>query len=172
LPITSESVVLVALAAGLGSAAIVDSMHRRIPNVISLGTAVAGMALAGAGLSGVSLESSVIGFVLGFAMMLPGFIFGGTGAGDVKLFAGAGAVVGAGRVIPAFVFMAIAGGALALGIAWWRGRLWHTVKSTACLFGRPAAAKASIERSGEHNKFPYGPAIAVGCVMAALILRK
>ena len=113
--------------------------------------------------------AAVIGFVLGFAMMLPGHIFGGTGAGDVKLFAAAGAVVGAQRIVPAFVFMAIAGGALALGIAWWRGRLWHTMKSTARLCGRPAATKAVIERPSEHNRFPYGPAIAVGCVIAALM---
>jgi prepilin peptidase CpaA len=169
LPITSETVVIGALSVGLGSAAIVDSLSRRIPNAISLGTAVAGMALAGAGMSGVTLKSSVIGFVLGFAMMLPGHIFGGTGAGDVKLFAAAGAVVGARRVIPAFLFMAIAGGVLALGIAWWRGRLWHTMKSTARLCGRPTATKASIERPGEHNRFPYGPAIAVGGVIAALM---
>jgi prepilin peptidase CpaA len=169
LPITSEVIVVAALSAGLGSAAVVDSMRRRIPNGISAATAIAGMALAGAGMSGVSLKSSVIGFVLGFAMMLPGYIFGGTGAGDVKLFAAAGAVVGARRIIPAFLFMAIAGGALALGIAWWRGRLWHTMKSTARLCGSPAATKASIERPGEHNRFPYGPAIAVGCVIAALM---
>jgi hypothetical protein len=43
------------------------------------------------------------------------------------------------------------------------------MKSTARLCGRPAATKAVIEGPGEHNKFPYGPAIAVGCVIAALM---
>lgn len=167
--ITSDVVVIIALCAGLGSAAIVDAAHRRIPNVLSLGTAVVGMALAGAGLSGVTLTSSLVGFALGFAMMLPGHVFGATGAGDVKLFAAAGAVVGARRIIPAFLLMAIAGGLLALGVAWWRGRLMHTMKLTARLCGQPGATKTAIEHQGEHNRFPYGPAIAVGCVIAALM---
>ena len=160
---------IIALCAGLGSAAIVDSARRRIPNVISLGTAAAGMTLAGTGISGITLTSSLVGFALGFTMMLPGHIFGATGAGDVKLFAAAGAVVGAGRIIPAFLFMAIAGGVLALGVAWWRGRLAHTMKLTARLCGDPRATRTAIERQGEHNRFPYGPAIAVGCVIAALM---
>ncbi len=121
--LTSETAVLTALCAGLGSGAMVDTACRRIPNGISMGTAAIGVVLAATGISGVSLTSSLFGFFLGFLLMLPGHLLGATGAGDVKLFAAAGAVVGAGMIVPAFLMTAVAGGLLAVGIAWWRGRL-------------------------------------------------
>jgi hypothetical protein len=37
------------------------------------------------------------------------------------------------------------------------------------LFGRSPTAKNEIESPGEHNRFPYGPAIAVGCVLTVLL---
>jgi prepilin peptidase CpaA len=168
-PLTSDVAVLTALCAGLGSGAMVDTASRRIPNGISLGTAALGVVLAATGLSGISLTSSLFGFFLGFLLMLPGHVLGATGAGDVKLFAAAGAVVGAGQIVPAFLLTAIVGGLLAVGIAWWRGRLLRTFRLTARLFGQSATAKSDIESSGEHNRFPYGPAIAIGCVLTVLL---
>ena len=158
-----------ALCATLGSAALVDAAHRRIPNALSLGTAALGVALSVTGVSGISLSSSLLGFFLGFMLMLPGHVLGATGAGDVKLFAGAGAVMGVAQIIPAFLLTAIAGGVLAIGIASWRGRMRRTFRMTARLLGRTAGAKAEIESPGEQNRFPYGPAIAVGCVLAVLM---
>jgi prepilin peptidase CpaA len=101
--------------------------------------------------------------------MLPGHLLGATGAGDVKLFAAAGTLLGAGRIVEAFCWVAIAGGMLALFFAWQRGRLWRTVSNTARLCGRPRETKAVIESPVEQNRFPYGPAIAVGCVLAMLV---
>ena len=147
----------------------VDTACRRIPNGISMGTAAIGVVLAAADISGISLTSSLFGFFLGFLLMLPGHVLGATGAGDVKLFAAAGAVVGTEMIVPAFLMTAIAGGLLAVGIAWWRGRLFRTFRLTARLFGRSAAAKSDIESSVEDNRFPYGPAIAVGCVLTMLL---
>jgi prepilin peptidase CpaA len=161
---------LATLCAGVGGGAIVDAAQRRIPNEVSLATAAAGVILAATGISGISLTSALIGFVLGFALMLPGHILGATGAGDVKLFAAAGAVMGAARIIPAFFFVAIAGGVLALGLAWWRGRLARTMRFTARLCGRSVNAKAAIESPDEHNRFPYGPAIAIGCLAAVVLM--
>ncbi len=161
--------VLTALCAGLGTAAIVDSAHRKIPNGLSLGITASGVVLAATGASGVSVASSLLGFFLGFLLMLPGHVLGSTGAGDVKLFAAAGAVVGAEHIVPAFLMTAIAGGLLAVFIAWRRGRLLRTFRLTARLLGLHQEAKASVESPGEHNRFPYGPAIAAGCVLAVLI---
>ncbi len=105
---TSDAVVLLALCAGLGSAAIVDTARRKIPNSISLGVTASGVVLAATGASGVTVTSSALGFCLGFLLMLPGHVLGSTGAGDVKLFAAAGAVVGVERIVPAFLMTAIA----------------------------------------------------------------
>jgi prepilin peptidase CpaA len=168
-PSISDAVVLTALCAGLGSAAIVDSARRKIPNEISLLVAVTGLLLAATGASGISVASSMIGFFLGFVLMLPGHVLGATGAGDVKLFAAAGAVVGAELIVPAFLLTAIVGGLLAVFIAWRRGRLLRTFRLTARLLGLRQETKAEIEAPGEHNRFPYGPAIAAGCVLAVLV---
>jgi prepilin peptidase CpaA len=166
---TSDAVVLTALCAGLGSAAIVDTAHRKIPNSISLGITASGVVLAATGASGVSVSSSLLGFLLGFLLMLPGHVLGSTGAGDVKLFAGAGAVIGVEQIVPAFFMTAIAGGFLAIFIAWRRGRLLRTFRLTARLFGLQERAKTDIEAPGEHNRFPYGPAIAAGCVLSIVV---
>jgi prepilin peptidase CpaA len=165
----SDAVVFATLCAGLGTGAVIDVKHRRIPNVVCLLMAVAGVGFAATGVSRITLAYSTMGLVLALFLMLPGHIFGATGAGDVKFFAAAGALLGAGKVLPAFLFMAIAGGVFAVGIAWRRGRLAQTVQRTAQLCGRDADAKAAIESQAANNRFPYGPAIAVGSLLAALM---
>jgi prepilin peptidase CpaA len=160
---------LLTLCACVGTAAVIDIRHRRIPNAVCLMTVVAGVALAGTGVSKISLLSAAIGTAIGLVIMLPGHLLGGTGAGDVKLFAATGALLGAGRVLQAFLFMAVAGGVLAVCIAWRRGRLEHTVRQTAGLCSRDPGARSAVESAGANNAFPYGPAIAVGCVLAALM---
>jgi len=164
----AQIVTAAVLVPSMGIAAAIDLAHRRIPNALSLATAVAGVALAAAGLSGITVWSSLLGLVAGAALMLPGHVFGATGAGDVKLFAASGTVLGAAQTLEAFLFVAIAGGVIALVIAAARGRLSGTLQRTAALCGRPAATRTIIESPGENNRFAYGPAIAVGC-MAALV---
>jgi len=138
--------VLAALSAGMCSAAVVDAASRRIPNSLCATTAATGVIFAASGVSGISLASSMLGMTLGFLLMVPGYVFGSTGAGDVKLFAAAGSLLGSGRILPAFLFVAIAGGALAVGVAWHRGRLTRTMKRTAWLCGSPVQARAAINR--------------------------
>jgi len=164
----SDFIVPDALLAGLGCGAVIDMRQRRIPNVVSVTTAAVGVALAASGLSGLTVASSLAGLAAGFALMLPGHIIGGTGAGDVKLFAAAGTLLGTGRILPAFLFVAIAGGGLAVLVAIQRGRLQRTVTMAARLIGQPAATKVAIEAPVEHNRFSFGPAIAIGCLIAAL----
>jgi prepilin peptidase CpaA len=165
----ADAWILATLVGGTGSAAAIDIARRRIPNVVSLGLAAVGVVLAASGLSGVTLTASLAGFAVALVLMLPGHVLGATGAGDVKLFAAVGAVLGVGRVVDAFLWVALAGGALAIGIAWQRGRLARTLARTARLCGQPAETRKTIEAPAEHNRFPYGPAIAVGAVLAALL---
>ena len=160
---------LAALAAGLGTAAVIDIRHRRIPNVVCVATAAAGLALSTIGISSITVTSALTGLAFGFLMMLPGHVFGATGAGDVKLFAAAGTLLGSGRIVRAFLFVAIAGGVLAVVIAIRRGRLGRTIGLAGRLLGRPNKLKTAIESPAEHNRFSYGPAIAIGCVIAMLI---
>ena len=160
---------MTALALGTGAGAVVDLGTRRIPNVVVIFTAAAGLALAAAGLSGVSLMASVGGAIMGFVLMLPGHRFGATGAGDVKLFAAAGAILGVQRVPVAFVLTLLAGGVLAVGFAVHRGRFVATCRRAASVVGGSPTARREIERETAHNRFPYGPAIAVGVTIAVLV---
>ncbi len=130
--------------------------------------ACAGILLAASGATGVSVWSSLAGLALGLALMLPGHLIGATGAGDVKLFAAAGAVMGAGRVLPAFLYAMLAGGVIAVFVAVQRHRLKHTLVTTATFIATRAANVAEIEGRHANNRFAYAPAIAIGTALAAL----
>jgi prepilin peptidase CpaA len=165
----TDAIALAVLSAGGGVASAVDVNERRIPNRLCVAIAATGLVLAAGRLSGISIWSSVAGFAIGFMMMLPGHILGATGAGDVKLFAASGTILGASRTVEAFFYVALVGGVFALSVAWHRGRLLKTVANTGRLCGNPTEAKAAIESPTQHNRFPYGPAIAVGSVLAVVL---
>jgi len=164
----SDLIVLATLVAGAGLAAAIDLRTRRVPNPLTATLAALGLAFAASGISGITLGSALIGLVLGFALMLPGHLFGATGAGDVKLFAAAGALMGPAPIIAAFFYTAIAGGLLALVVAVRRRRLQHTLGATARLIATAAANAKAIAGPLEDNRFAYAPAIAVGTLIAAL----
>ena len=156
------------LAVGALTGAVIDMRTRRVPNPLTFGLAAIGLASAAAGVSGVSLGMSLAGLALGLALMLPGHIFAGTGAGDVKLFAALGTLVGPDTVATAFLYTALAGGVLALIVAARRRRLQGTIDRTAGLVSGNAADAAAIESPLANNRFAYAPAIAVGTLLAAL----
>jgi len=128
-----------------------------------------GVGLAASGISGVTLFGSVLGFLVGFALMLPGHALGATGAGDVKFMAAVGAIVGPSMVVSAFLFTAVAGGLLALAVALRRRRLAATIAGTGRLIAAPGDVKKEIQAATVSSRFAYGPAIAIGSVLAALI---
>jgi prepilin peptidase CpaA len=141
---------------------------RRVPNPLTMGLAAIGVVYAACGIGGLSLGASLAGLALGLALMLPGHLIGATGAGDVKLFAAAGAFVGPAHILMAFVYTALAGGAIAIVVSLSRRRLRQTVGGTAMLIATAGANAPAIESPLEHNRFAYAPAIAVGTMLAAL----
>src|SRR5262249_49681106 len=98
--IIAIGIVLVACATDLPS--------RRIPNVLTFGSAAAGMvfALATSGMAGLGM--SVAGWLIGCALFLPLFLLRGMGAGDVKLLAALGAWLGPASVIRVALYGSIA----------------------------------------------------------------
>jgi prepilin peptidase CpaA len=162
---------LVVVAAAAGTAAVIDMRTRRIPNVITASTAIVGIALAAGGWSGVSLASSLLGGLAGILVMVPGRVLGATGAGDVKLMAAVGAVIGLERIPAAFIATLIAGGVLAVVVAARRGRLGATLDGTGRYFRSPRATRSALASAGARHTFSYGPAIATGAVLAAWFVR-
>lgn len=152
----------------MGTGAIIDARTRRIPNVLALLTAVLGISLSALGLTQVSVAASLAGFAIGFLLMLPGHVLGATGAGDVKLMAAAGAILGVRTVPVAFVYTLIAGGMLACVLAVSRGRLRRTLHGIRRIVVSPQDGRRVVEAAGPVNRFPYAPAIAIGCLLAAL----
>ena len=164
-----SSAAFAALASGALVATVVDIRVRRIPNILTAAMAGIGVGLAASGVSGVSLGGSVAGFILGFLLMIPGHALGATGAGDVKFMAAVGAIVGPAMVVSAFLFTAVAGGVLAVAVALRRQRLAATLAGTGRLIAAPGEAKKEIQAATGSSRFAYGPAIAIGSVLAALM---
>ena len=155
------------VAVGTGTAAVIDLRTRRVPNVLTMIMASVGIAAAAAGVGRIGVTAACAGCVLGAVLMLPGHVLGATGAGDVKLLAAAGALLGPGLTLRAFVATVIAGGFIALVVAIYRRRLGRTLNATRRLAVGNAVA-ADIEDPQAGNRFAYAPAIAIGATLAAL----
>jgi Flp pilus assembly protein protease CpaA len=136
-------VVMVA-AVGVAAAAI-DVRTRRVPNVLTLGTGAMGLVMAALDAGDIGAGAAVAGGLIGLALMLPGYLFGATGGGDVKLLAAFGTLLGPGDTVRAFVAMALTGGAIALCIWFLRRRA-----------------------GAEDRSFAYAPAVAAGAIVAVL----
>lgn len=161
-----SSAAFAAVAAGVLLATVIDVRTRRIPNELTAAMSGIGIGLAAAGVSGVPLWASAAGLILGMALMMPGHLLGATGAGDVKLMAAVGAIVGPGTVFSAFLFTAIAGGVLAVAVALRRRQLAATLERTGRLLA--GAPQEQFRHAPASCRFAYGPAIATGSILALL----
>ncbi len=159
---------MVVLGAGLAAAVASDIRTRRIPNWLTAGIAAAGFGIAAGGGQVTPLQAA-LGMLIGLVLMLPGHVIGATGAGDVKLMAAVGAVVGAGSIVRVFLYTAVAGGVFAIVVAVRRGRLQQTMFDTTRLVTAPATARVAIEAADRANRFAYGPAIAAGTLLSLVV---
>jgi prepilin peptidase CpaA len=164
---TAETFVLVIVAAATSVAAVIDLRTRRVPNAFTMPLAASGVLIAAAGWGTVGVGAALGGWAVGLLLMLPGYLIGATGGGDVKLFAAVGALLGPSLMVPAFLHTAIAGAALALAVSAWRGRVRETVAGTALLVATHGGYAPALESPAMRNRFAYAPAIAVGAVLTA-----
>ena len=147
--------------------ALVDLKTRRIPNPLTMGIAALGVGLAAAGMTGVTATQAVLGFGVGLVFMLPGYLIGATGGGDVKFFAALGTLLGPRAMGHAFVYAVIAGGLLAVVVALRRRQLRDTLDRAAVLMMTRGGNVTAIE-GAQNNRFAYAPAIAAGALVKAL----
>jgi prepilin peptidase CpaA len=149
-----------------------DLRTRRIPNYLTLGTAVAGLAynFMSHGFSG--LADGFLGMLLGFACLILPYLWGGMGAGDVKALAALGAWLGPKLTLFLFCYMGIAGGVLAVGYLVWQGNLWEKIKQgwsfmLNLMLSRPAGPPRPPSPADLTEGIPYGVAIAAGMIVLA-----
>ncbi len=136
-----------------------DLRRRIIPNRLTA-TGV----LLGLGLSlipdGVTPRSSALGMFAGGGLFLLFWLFRAVGAGDVKLVAAVGALVGWPVIWEVIFFTALAGGLVGLLYLIWTPRAPVTEKD---------GVAEGTERTQERRlkkRVPYAPAVALGVLLA------
>jgi len=150
-----------------------DVHQRRIPNILVLAALLFGLTLqfvlAGAG----GLLSALAGLSVGLVVLLPGYLLGTTGAGDVKLMAAIGTFLGPQDVLLAALASVVVGSMVALGYAasslfqsesvtpWRRwGLMCRTFVTTLRPIYLPPAEGEVMGR-----KFPFAVSIALGTTL-------
>jgi prepilin peptidase CpaA len=157
-------------------AAWIDFRTFRIPNALVLLGAAFGLLVQGwdSGLDG--LGQGLAGMGLGLALLLPVYLIGHMGAGDVKLMGAVGALLGAEQLLHALLYSVAAAGVVAAVYvlsAWWSGGVappWQRyVGMLGCLWatGRmsyvaPAPGEAMARR------IPLAVPVAVGTTVTLL----
>ena len=158
------------LLATIGLAALFDIRERRIPNWIILFGLIAGLVL-GAFQSSTQFVFNTTGFFVGIlALMIP-FAFGWMGAGDVKLFAVTGALLGYKTLPRVFFYSCIIAGiialvALALGQARQISLKHFWIDCKLMFLSLPAGLPSSTPRDSGVYSVPWGVAIGAGTIMA------
>ena len=170
LPPRGIEVVLIALVLG---AAVYDIRYRRIPNWLTVMGVVVGLLLNTFLYQGwPGLRLGLLGLAVAFGVYFALYALRAMGAGDVKLMAAIGAMVGWQNWFGIFIITAIFGGAAALLLVLMRGRLKRTLFNVSFILsemksGRPAyLGKDELDvRNPKALGLPHGAVIAVGTLV-------
>jgi prepilin peptidase CpaA len=154
-----------------------DVRTHRIPNYLSFGTALAGLAFGLLFHGWTGLANGILGMFLGFGCLLLPYLWGGMGAGDVKALAALGAWLGPWNTFLLFCYMGMAGGLLAVGVLWWRGLLgqklrYFWINLLNLVLSRPSGLQPPAPPTQGTEGIPYGVAIALGMVVLLCTERK
>src|ERR1700722_10475408 len=115
-------------------AAVYDIRFRRIPNWLVLTGLVLGLGLNTFLLRWSGARASLLGIGLAFLIYFPLYLLRGMGAGDVKLMAAIGAIVGAANWFGIFIVSALLGGIAAILLLLSRGKLLNSLWNVGYLF--------------------------------------
>ena len=171
-PVSSLAYVLASILALL--AAHVDLKTHRVPNALTLTCALLGLGLA-LGVGGLpGLAGALVGFAVAFGLLLPGYLLGFTGGGDLKLMAGLGCFLGPKLSLYAVLLYYPLGAVVALVFAVYaayaQGRTgpfarYRTMARTLFRCGRLSYVKPSATES-MGARLPMAPVIA--CAVLAV----
>lgn len=111
-----------------------DLKTRKIPNFLTFGAALGGIAVHTyfSGIPGAMWSAA--GWLVGFAVFFPFFALGGMGAGDVKLVAGIGAWLGPASTVWVALFSLAAGGIIGLLVALGYGYFTQALTNISWMF--------------------------------------
>ena len=162
------------LLALLIAAAVSDSKSGRIPNWLVFGGALYAVVYSAffpVYPRDIGALFALGGLAVGLAAFLPAYLFRIMGAGDVKLMAMVGAFLGPWSTVGAVLSTLIAGGVLALALAFFGGRLGRVVHNLAMICRGTVLTLSTTGTIGtlttdgpSAGRMPYGIAIAVGTI--------
>lgn len=156
-----------------------DITERKIPNKLTFPIVIWGIVSAGifSGFNGILF--SIGGFLVGLAVFLIPFSMGGMGAGDVKLMASVGSLMGWKLTVYSALLTAIAGGIIVIGYTIYKGYFFKMLRNIGVyiyriilyfaylasrnnkIFSKFTALNFEQEKLNKEY-IPYGVAIAIG----------
>lgn len=147
-----------------------DIRSRRIPNPIVLALGVGGLVFSVVTTAlWAGLTNGLSGFATGLGIWLPFWLLGMIGAGDVKLFAAAGAWLGPWGAVQGALVAALLGGVLTLCWLVWEKGMAHTARGLLLWWASRSATGARSPRlvADPRHSVPYGVALALGVTLVA-----
>jgi prepilin peptidase CpaA len=142
-----------------------DLLAHRIPNRLTGPLLCLGCLLQFAFGGWSALGQAALGTLVGLAILLPLYLLRAMGAGDVKLLAAIGALLGPRWALVAGIDTLLAGGVLAVGYV-----TVGTVRAALASAGLPCRVRLyhARERARQlrRERFPYALAIAIGALTA------
>jgi prepilin peptidase CpaA len=153
------------LIAVLVIAAIIDYKFKKVPNILTLPVAAAGMVLAFVESGFTGLLTSTAGCFIGMALLYLPYATGGIGGGDVKLLGAIGAIKGPWFVFITFLVMALMGGLMAIfriAFVLKRADMRILGESVRTAYYTRSLSALKLPEYAKKEKLPYAVAISAG----------
>jgi prepilin peptidase CpaA len=167
-PIILAGAVLLSLVAGW-----TDLRSRRIPNWLTVPGLLIGVA-ANTVLSGWSgLKTSLLGALVGLALLLPFVLLRSLGAGDWKLAGALGAFTGPAALVDLLLGSVLVAGVMAVALVIYKRRTLQTIRNIGHILislvrFRLPGHRVSLDNP-ESLKVPYGVALALTVVLYGML---
>lgn len=152
-------------------AAAYDLRFRRIPNWLNLLGLITGFGINMLLFGWQGLGAALLGFLCALLVYVPLYLIRGMGAGDVKLMAAVGAIVGPRHWIVIFLVTAILGGVVSLAVIALKRRFHQTLLNLAVIgaellrFRVPFSSEERLDiRHEEALRLPHAAVIAGGSI--------
>lgn len=163
------------LALIVAPAAIIDLRWRRVPNWLTVSGVVLGIALNTILSATDGLWLSLKGLGLALLIYLPLYLLRGMGAGDVKLMAAVGAIVGPTDWLQIFIVTLVFGAVAAIILVLAKRRVKKTLQNMGVILVSLASGHAPYKknpeldvRSDQGIRLPHAVTIAFGALVFLL----
>jgi prepilin peptidase CpaA len=173
LEVVLQSLLVILLPVILIVASWIDLKQHRIPNILTLTVLIAGISFQILLNGWEGLIDSLGGLAVGLLILMPFYIKGGMGAGDVKLMAAAGAFLGVKGALLAVGLALFAGSVMGIfllvilgGIKAAMHRYYATLKQLLYTSNISLSYIPPPSDEAAAVKFPYASAICVGTIAA------